>query len=101
MKCEQCHNEMMLSRFIMESLNIFRYGKHICPHCKHQYKISLRVFLFWIYSVGLGRCLKYIFVIIYSHYDSVEIFKALVVRIIFIYLCCVFQQIIYWINRKN
>ena len=96
MLCDKCHNKIGLIYFLIETVNIFKIGKHICPYCKYEYKIKVKLFLFYCYSVGIGRCLKYIFIMYKGFYNTNEIIVVWIIRMIFIYMCCVVQQLIYW-----
>ena len=101
MICPRCGNNISFIHFVCEALNVFKCGRHECLGCGYKYLISLKIFIFYVFSVGIGRCIKYIYITLSVDYDQYAIISVLVIRVLFIYLCCVFQQIIYFMrNRK-
>ena len=95
MKCPNCGQKISFSYFLAETLNIFCFGKHICLHCKNSYSVDLKVFYYFCFSVGVGRCLS-LLLAHYTEYNNETVIFIYVIMALFIYLCCIIQQIIFY-----
>ena len=99
MICKKCGNKIPIIRYIIEGINIFIIGKHICPNCGYDNNIKFNLFICYVFSVGVGKIVRYTIEMSGMSYDSLALLKILLIRVLFIYICYVIKQFTFWIKN--